>query len=215
MESVIKNLEEEYVHKTYNKIAIEFSDSRYKVWDSVHKFIMELPTNSSILEAGCGNGKNLMTRSDIIFKGCDISEEFVQICKSKKLDVELGDITKLHYKDNEFDYSMSIAVIHHMSSYERRLKAINELIRVTKPSGKIFIEVWALEQGSNSRFNFDKQDLLIPFKDKKTGENLGNRFYHVFKENELNELINNIKNIKIINSFYEKGNWGIIIEKII
>ncbi len=41
---------------------------------------------------------------------------------------------------------MSVAVLHHLSTIERRQKAISELIRVTKPGGKIFIEVWAKEQ---------------------------------------------------------------------
>ena len=209
-----QDIEKTYVYNTYQNIANEFSCSRYKVWDSVKNFIMNLSPNANVLEVGCGNGKNLLLREDINFTGCDISEEFVKICKSKNLNVDLGDITNLKYSTNSFDATMSVAVIHHMSTYDRRLNAIKELIRVTKPSGKIFIEVWAFEQGDKSRFNFQDQDLLIPFKDKRTGNNLGDRFYHVFKKGELDEIINNFsKNIIIINSFYEKGNWGIIIEK--
>ena len=41
---------------------------------------------------------------------------------------------------------MSIAVIHHFSSPERRLNAIKELFRIAKTGGKILIFVWALEQ---------------------------------------------------------------------
>lgn len=205
--------ERRYVYNTYQKIYNEFSDSRYKVWNSVKNFINNLPDNSKLLEVGCGNGKNLLLRDDLDTYGCDISDEFVNLCKKRNLNVILNDNTKLSYDDNEFDNTISVAVIHHMSTEERRRNSIKELIRVTKPRGKIFIEVWAMEQEDNSRFKFDKQDLLIPFKDKKTGNILGNRYYHIFKERELEKLINNIFNVNIIESFYEKGNWGIIIQK--
>lgn len=214
MDYLDSNFEEKYVYDTYNKIAYEFSNSRYKVWDSVNKFINELPKNSEVLEVGCGNGKNLLIRNDIIFKGCDISDEFVKICTSRNLDVIKDDITNLSFPNNIFDYTLSVAVIHHMVNEERRLKAISELIRITKPNGQIFIEVWAMEQDNDSRIKFNEQDNLIPFKNKHTGENLGNRFYHIFKKGELEKLINNFDNVKIINSFYEKGNWGVIIKKI-
>ena len=214
MDYLDSNFEEKYVYDTYNKIAYEFSNSRYKVWDSVNKFINELPKNSEVLEVGCGNGKNLLIRNDIIFKGCDISDEFVKICTSRNLDVIKDDITNLSFPNNIYDYTLCVAVIHHMVNEERRLKAISELIRITKPNGQIFIEVWAMEQDNDSRIKFDEQDNLVPFKNKHTGENLGNRFYHIFKKGELEKLINNFDNVKIINSFYEKGNWGVIIKKI-
>lgn len=214
MDYLDRNFEEQYVYNTYNKIAYEFSNSRYKVWDSVNKFISELPKNSEVLEVGCGNGKNLLIRNDLIFKGCDISDEFVKICKNKQLDVIRDDITNLSFVNDSIDNTLCVAVIHHMVNEERRLKAISELIRITKPNGQIFIEVWAMEQDNDSRIKFDEQDNLVPFKNKHTGENLGNRFYHVFKQGELEKLINNFDNVKIINSFYEKGNWGVIIKKI-
>ena len=214
MDYLDRNFEEQYVYNTYNKIAYEFSNSRYKVWDSVNKFISELPKNSEVLEVGCGNGKNLLIRNDLIFKGCDISDEFVKICKNKQLDVIRDDITNLSFVNDSIDNTLCVAVIHHMVNEERRLKAISELIRITKPNGQIFIEVWAMEQDNDSRIKFDEQDNLVPFKNKHTGENLGNRFYHVFKKGELEKLINNFDNVKIINSFYEKGNWGVIIKKI-
>ena len=49
---------------------------------------------------------------------------------------------------------------------------------------------------------------MVDWKDKK-GNLLGKRYYYVFKQNELESLISD-KNM-IVQSFYEKGNWGIII----
>ena len=40
------------------------------------------------------------------------------------------------------------------------------------------------------------------------------RFYHVFENNELEGLFEEIKNAKIVQSFYEQGNWCVIFEKV-
>ena len=205
--------ERDYVLLTYNKIAQNFSDTRHSVWDYVAKFIQSIPESSKVLEVGCGNGKNMRMRSDITFDGCDISPEFVKICKTRGLNVIEANNLDLPYADNSYNFVLSVAVIHHLSSYENRLQSIKELVRISKPNGKIFIEVWAYEQGPESRISFREQDVLVPFKDKVTIENLGNRFYHVFREGELKELVSKIDNITIIEEFYEKGNWGIIIQK--
>ncbi|VVU95604.1 Methyltransferase domain [seawater metagenome] len=207
-------IENNYVLMTYDKIAKNFSDTRFKVWDTAAKFISSFPKDSNIVEIGCGNGKNMMIRDDVNFFGCDISEEFVRICQSRGLNVIKGNNLKLPYDNNKFDFTLSIAVIHHLFSYENRLNSIKELVRITKPNGKIFIEVWAYEQGPESKFDFREQDLLVPFKDKVTREVLGERYYHMFREDELQELINEIDNVEILEKFYEKGNWGIIIQKI-
>ena len=52
---------------------------------------------------------------------------------------------------------------------------------------------------------------MVDWKDKK-GNLLGKRYYYVFKQNELESLIHN-KNM-IVESFYEKGNWGVVLKKV-
>ena len=208
-----KEIEENYVVSTYNKIANKFSETRYSVWKSVISFLNDIPENATVIEVGCGNGKNMLLRDDLRFYGCDISIEFVKICKEKGLNVIEANNLCLPYTDNSFDYSLSVAVIHHLSSDEHRLDAINELVRITKPKGKIFIEVWAFEQEDANKFDFNNQDVLVPFKDRITGKNLGNRYYHLFKKGELENIINNINNISIIDSFYEKSNWCVVVQK--
>lgn len=68
-----------------------------------------------------------------------------------------------------------------------------------------------------NRTQFQHQDLLVPWKLK--GENSSDkkteflRFYHVFIENELENLCKKCNNIDIINSYYDQGNWCILINK--
>ncbi len=219
---VIPNTESTYVTETYNTIAHEFSHTRFSVWSYVADFINSFAKDSLCLEVGCGNGKNMIHRDDLKFHGCDVADEFVNICRSRGLDVIRANNLKLPYSDDIYDYVLSIAVIHHLSTYENRKQSIKELIRVTKPNGQIFILVWAYEQGSGGNKEFKTQDVLLPFRNKHTREILGNRFYHVFIKNELQEMISDINNeyvklgkssVTIINEFYEKENWGIIIKK--
>ena len=94
---------------------------------------------------------------------------------------------------------------------KNELKAIEEIIYYKK-GGKAMILVWALEQPSDSRRKFKEQDNMVSWKDKK-GNLLGERYYYVFKKDELESLINS--EIKIIKSFYELGNWGVILEKLV
>jgi SAM-dependent methyltransferase len=40
-------------------------------------------------------------------------------------------------RSNIFDYVISIGVLHHLSTQKRRAKAIQELVRILKPGGRI------------------------------------------------------------------------------
>ena len=47
----------------------------------------------------------------------------------------------------------------------------------------------------------------------KQSNNVYLRFYHVFEQNELEKLFESIPGTKIVESFYEQGNWCVIFEK--
>ncbi|OHF00404.1 tRNA (Uracil-5-)-methyltransferase TRM9 [Colletotrichum orchidophilum] len=81
-----------------------------------------------------------------------------------KNQVLVADSLSLPYRNSAFDFAISIAVIHHMSTRERRRAAVAALLSAVRPgSGKVLIMVWALEQG-NSRRGWDAgaaQDQLV------------------------------------------------------
>ena len=72
-----------------------------------------------------------------------------------------------------------------------------------------------------NRTKFEAQDVLVPWKTKTTNDkqqisdkcDTKLRFYHVFKEGELEELLSNITNVDIIKSYYDQGNWCVIFSK--
>lgn len=53
-----------------------------------------------------------------------------------------------------------VTVIHHLSTKERRIRAIKEMARTLRVGGRIMIYVWAMEQ---KRRKFEKQDIFVPW----------------------------------------------------
>ena len=199
------------IANVYNNIATDFSNTRYKIWFSISKFIDTFKETDLNADIGCGNGKNMIYKS-LNFKGMDICDEFVKICKDRNLDVIKGNILSIPFESNMFDNVITIAVIHHLSTKEERINAIKEIHRICKDGGRFMIYVWAFEQPEDSKRHFQSQDEMVSFK-KVNGE-VHYRYYHLYKKDELEEEIKlSCIPYKIMESGYERGNWYVIITK--
>ncbi|ORY15644.1 S-adenosyl-L-methionine-dependent methyltransferase [Rhizoclosmatium globosum] len=98
-----------------------------------------------------------------------MSANLIQIAHEKGHETMVADNLSLPYRTSSFDFVVSIAVIHHFTSFDRRVAAVKELIRTLKPGGRVLIFVWALEQEDGSKRRFDKQDVFVPWNlDKKS-----------------------------------------------
>jgi tRNA (uracil-5-)-methyltransferase TRM9 len=100
----------------------------------------------------------------------------------------VADNLSLPHPAGTFDFAISIAVIHHLSTPARRVEAVKAVLDILrKPSsssqqdgGKALIYVWALEQ-KDSRRGWDEgheQDVMVPWvlkqkKEKKTRQRKG------------------------------------------
>ena len=140
-----ERFEEIYVKNVYSEIADHFDKTRYHTWPKIKDFVMSLKKNTLIYDIGCGNGRNMKIRNDCIFIGCDNNEELLIQAKNKDLNCFYGDNLALPFTDDCAEAVLSIAVIHHFSTYERRLTALSELFRILKKGGLILIYVWAYE----------------------------------------------------------------------
>ncbi|XP_075905974.1 tRNA (carboxymethyluridine(34)-5-O)-methyltransferase alkbh8 isoform X2 [Nelusetta ayraudi] len=143
------HLEEEYVHRVYNAIASHFSGTRHSPWPRVCHFLNSLSPGSLLADVGCGNGKYLGVNPQLVAVGCDRSSALVQICEDRGFQAFVSDALSLPLRSASFDACISIAVIHHFSTQERRLAAVRELVRLLKPGGRALIYVWAFEQEHN------------------------------------------------------------------
>ncbi|KAK6626097.1 hypothetical protein RUM43_006401 [Polyplax serrata] len=263
-EGAASELEGNYVHGVYDKIAEHFSETRHKPWPRVLKFVNSFPTGSILVDVGCGNGKYFSKQTSRFELGCDSTAGLMKVCRQRGFECFSCNCLNLPLKDNVADGCICIAVIHHLTTDERRRRAIQEMIRVLRPKGRTLIYVWAknqeiegrkssyLKQNNrkepepsatrdiklemvslgqsqqelvlpvhNNRTGFGHNDLLVPWKLKKkcdTGNEPGNepvflRFYHVYENDELKKLCENLPGVKIIDYYYDQGNWCIILEK--
>ena len=132
-----------------------------------------------------------------------------------------------------FDFAISIAVIHHLSTPARRVQAIAAILETLRPSveakdsekvdrrvrgGKTLIYVWALEQKHSRRGwdEGDEQDIMVPWvmKQKIEGGNIVeektfNRYYHLYRHGELEQNVASAGGM-VVDSGYEKDNWWAI-----
>lgn len=144
-------LEEQYVHRVYDSIASHFSSTRHSPWPRVCQFLNSLSAGSVLADVGCGNGKYLGVNPDVIAVGCDRSSALVQICADRGFQAFVSDALRVPLRAASCDACISIAVIHHFSTQDRRLAAVREMVRLLKPGGRALIYVWAFEQEYNKQ----------------------------------------------------------------
>ncbi|KAF5922392.1 hypothetical protein HPG69_009432 [Diceros bicornis minor] len=160
MDHEAARLEKQHVHDVYESTAPYFSDLQSKAWPRVRQFLQEQKPGSLIADIGCGTGKYLKVNSQVHTLGCDYCGPLVEIARSRGCEVMVCDNLNLPFRDQGFDAIISIGVIHHFSTKQRRIRAIKEMARVLVPGGQLMIYVWAMEQ-KNRRF--EKQDVLVPW----------------------------------------------------
>jgi ubiquinone/menaquinone biosynthesis C-methylase UbiE len=215
------DFERQYVHGVYEDIAEHFDKTRTALWTSVHEFIQEIPKYSRVLDCGCGNGKYLCSRMDLQWTGMDCCASLLEVASHKsKQDVLQANALTIPFKSNMFQAVLSIAVIHHLSTLERRVQMLREILRVLTVGGRAILTTWALEQECPRKTLqkwtcLQNTDYIVPWQ-MRIGKEFGptyQRFYHLFVKGEFEELAASCPNCRVITTYYESGNWGIILEK--
>tara|TARA_E500000178_G_scaffold335607_1_gene372677 strand:+ start:4114 stop:4743 length:630 start_codon:yes stop_codon:yes gene_type:complete len=202
--------EETFVKNIYSDIAEHFDKTRYHTWPKIQDFINSLNTNSKIYDIGCGNGRNMNLRTDCEFIGCDNNLELLSQAKNKNLECFYGDNLALPFEDECADAVISIAVIHHFSTKERRIKALSEVFRILKKDGYILIYVWAYEQ---DKFKNYEKNAMIKWNNQKNNQIL-ERYYYLFSKDELDDMVsNNFHNIQILETGIQCFNYYLICKK--
>nr|XP_021517499.1 alkylated DNA repair protein alkB homolog 8 [Meriones unguiculatus] len=234
--------------------------------------------------------------------GCDRSRNLVDICRERQFQAFVCDALAVPIRSGSCDACISIAVIHHFATAERRVEALQEIARLLRPGGQALIYVWAMEQeyknqkskylrgnrisqgdkeeinsdtpveellenqmpdgvsedpalsvpstnnikkgGCKSRnvpnselpvhrnrTSFHSQDVLVPWHLKgnpgkgKVVEPFGpagcpdpspvfHRYYHVFRDGELEASCKALGDVSILQSYYDQGNWCVILQKV-
>jgi alkylated DNA repair dioxygenase AlkB/ubiquinone/menaquinone biosynthesis C-methylase UbiE len=279
--------ERDHVHAVYDAIATQWHHTRGKrgvIWPVATQFIQRLPIGSVVADVGCGDGKYfpVVWEAGSYVIGTDISLPLLQTCMSSQRNegttpesrhvsehrtqlrdrpaVAVADCMSVPLRSKSCDAAICIAVMHHLSTEERRIRCMEELTRIVRVGGTINIQAWAMEQQQNSRRRFAAPDVFVPFNaqpkyldkgsaeakadgspvadvegaveesksvaqeyseiyknadyDEKKGLVVFQRYCHMYKKGELEELVGRVPGVSLVESGYESGNHFVILEVI-
>lgn len=154
-------LERAYVHDVYENCEETVGPIRPRV----AQFLAGLDPGSVVCDVGSGNGRYLNSCNPLIYTiGVDRCYRLTKIARGKGGEVAVCDNLELPFRDESFDAVLSLAVVHHFATTERRVGAIRELARILRIGGRVVISVWALEQRHK---RFESQDVLVPWQTPK------------------------------------------------
>ena len=203
-------------------------------WPIIERFLKELPDGAVGVDVGCGNGKYLAVNPRVFIVGTDRSTNLVEIAtQHQPHGTAVADALDLPHPLRKFDFAISIAVIHHLSTLERRTDAVRSILETLRGDGRALIYVWALEQ-KDSRRGWDEgheQDVMVPWvmrqKGKKknttaeaegqnaeeSGDRTFHRYYHLYRKGELEQNIEAAGG-RVLEAGYEKDNWWAIAQRV-
>jgi SAM-dependent methyltransferase len=121
--------------------------SRGCLWAGSVRGLPDLPTDSLILELGCGNGKTLSAINQRPWRAIamDISSIALRLCKSANPEVPLvlGDASCLPFRNNAFDAVFAFHITGHLLKKSRESLA-KEAARVLRTEGRLFFREFEL-----------------------------------------------------------------------
>lgn len=114
------------------------------------KIMSSIKQNSKVLDLGCGSGRFSVGLAQAGFdvSGLDITPQAIDaaILKAKESGLNnakfyVGDMSEIPFADDTFDYVFCPRFsINAVSTFYRRKKAVEEMIRVVKSGGTVYIE---------------------------------------------------------------------------
>jgi len=164
----------------------------------LHTFdIMEISDGQKILDMGCGTGDDALAISKMVGKsgkivGIDVNSEAIQTAQGK-VSPENSNIEficqsgeELKFKDNYFDSCRSDRVFQHLKNNSR---ALSEMVRVTKPGGKIVImdPDWGTSMINSSNKKVTRT-ILNTLTDSMQNGWMGRNLFTLFKKQNLKNV---------------------------
>jgi demethylmenaquinone methyltransferase/2-methoxy-6-polyprenyl-1,4-benzoquinol methylase len=118
---------------------------------------LQFPLGSRGLDAGCGIGLQSLLLAETVgpaghITGLDLSPEFLVYARdmakkaglSKRISFQEGDVNKLPFDDDTFDWAWSVDCVGYIPI--EPLPLVKELVRVVKAGGRVAILAWSHEK---------------------------------------------------------------------
>jgi len=103
--------------------------------------------NDTILDAGCGYGRNLhwFLRNNVVIYGLDEDASAIHDLQRRHSTIaerfRQSAVEKTPFEDDQFDHIISSAVLHFAKDTAHFRQMIGEMVRVLKPLGSLFIRM--------------------------------------------------------------------------
>jgi tRNA (uracil-5-)-methyltransferase TRM9 len=143
-----------------------------------------------LLNVGCAHGPDFLPfRDNYELWGLDSSSAMISLASKYSAKYKftasllVADAVRLPFRDNSFDWIVSVAAYHHILDKPARLQAFRELRRVLKPGGEIFLTVWNRCQKD---FIGKGKEVIVPWKMKNKQIM---RHYYLFTYPEITNLL--------------------------
>lgn len=133
----------------YDANSRQLADSSKAYFDLNHinSFASLLKPGAKVLDVGCGPGRDadLLTKAGLKVTGIDLSAGLISVAKDDfpNIDFIEGDMLNLPFGNYTFDGVWSNASVLHFETAEEVKKALSEMSRVLKKSGKLHLLVKA------------------------------------------------------------------------
>lgn len=129
---------------------------KFLVWDELIAGL-SLRGDERVLDVGCGRGALLLLAAERLTSGkavgidlwstTDQSGNALEATKrnaaaegvSERIELHTGDMRKLPFADGEFDVIVSSLAIHNVPDAAGRAQAVQEIVRVLKPGGRVLL----------------------------------------------------------------------------
>jgi 2-polyprenyl-3-methyl-5-hydroxy-6-metoxy-1,4-benzoquinol methylase len=113
------NISDRYNYIDYHKFEDENRGDEQSIFQKQKMYLKYFEGRENILDVGCGRGEflELLAQNRISAKGLELSEDYVNYCKSKGLDVEYGDAISYlkEIPDNSLGGLIALQVVEHLN----------------------------------------------------------------------------------------------------
>jgi SAM-dependent methyltransferase len=129
-----------------------------------------LDRDSTVLEVGCGYGRNLMALASLkprLVVGSDVDPGELQRAADKRASLPESEYARIElvrqepagcrFRDGTFDMVVLWQVLEHLFGQELKQTVVSECVRVLKPGGYVLVET------PNQWFPVDYHDNKLPF----------------------------------------------------
>lgn len=210
----------------YSQFSADFSDSRSSEHFNIEPFRSYITNDIHLLDAGCGNGRlaDTLERAGytLDYLGVDGSPELVAVAEKRQANLQkvhakfrVVDLTAPNWGNSlrgtaPFDVIVSVAVLHHIPSFELRAQVMRQFYALLKPQGILVLSNWQFTRSEHLRkkivgweeieigdVGLETGDYLLNWKRGGTGY----RYVHLVDEQEMERLARE-SGFHVVRQFY-------------